>query len=90
MLSLFLVINYNALYNFVELHVDNAAQANKLQPAEEVPEELPQEPPMEALQTIEEKQETKTEIISANESQVINIDIDRILILLKTIALHFA
>jgi len=57
------------------LHVDNATQANKSQPAE-VPEELPQDPPMEGLQTIEEKQEEKQEeketdkIISATNEQV--------------------
>ncbi|KYN36328.1 RanBP-type and C3HC4-type zinc finger-containing protein 1 [Trachymyrmex septentrionalis] len=43
----------------VALHIDNAAQMNKPQSAEEVPEELTQDPPMEVLQTIEEKQETK-------------------------------
>ncbi|XP_018306955.1 uncharacterized protein [Mycetomoellerius zeteki] len=43
----------------VAMHIDNAAQVNKPQPAEEVPEELPQDPPMEILQTIEEKQEIK-------------------------------
>ncbi|KYM80724.1 RanBP-type and C3HC4-type zinc finger-containing protein 1 [Atta colombica] len=43
----------------VALHIDNAAQVNKPQPAEKVPEELIQDPPMEVLQTIEEKQETK-------------------------------
>lgn len=41
-----------------ELHIDNAVQANKPQPTEEVPEELPQDPPTEVLQTNEEKQET--------------------------------
>jgi len=56
------------------LHVDNATQANKPQPAE-VPEELPQDSPMEGLQTIEEKQEEKEtdKIISATNEQVTNI-----------------
>ncbi|KYN06340.1 RanBP-type and C3HC4-type zinc finger-containing protein 1 [Cyphomyrmex costatus] len=44
----------------VAMRIDNAAQVNKPQPAEEVPEELPQDPPiLEILETIEEKQETK-------------------------------
>jgi len=59
----------------VALHIDNAAQVNKPQPAEEVPEELIQDPPIEVLQTIEEKQETKEadKIISiTNEHEVMH------------------
>ncbi|XP_012524845.2 uncharacterized protein LOC105830206 [Monomorium pharaonis] len=50
-----------------ELHVDNAAQANKPEPAEEISEELPQEQSMEEVLQIEETQETKEtdEIIPA-------------------------
>lgn len=65
--------NYK-FWNFIELHVDNTAQANKPQPAEEIPEELPQEdPPMEALeQAVEDEQETEgtDKMISAINEQV--------------------
>lgn len=66
---------YCNIVDSVAMHIDNAAQVNKPQPAEEVPEELPQDPPMEILQTIEEKQEIKEtdKIMSTtNEHEVIH------------------
>ncbi|XP_020280422.1 uncharacterized protein LOC109853085 [Pseudomyrmex gracilis] len=46
------------LYLVAPEHIDDAAQANKVQSVEDkVTEELPQDPPTEALQTIEEHQE---------------------------------
>lgn len=72
----FSVIILHIIYHeiLLELHVDNTAQANKPQPTEEIHEKLSQDPPMEALQTVEDKQEIEEtdKIIATINEQVIS------------------